>query len=294
MLLNNFSQVFDFRPLSYTPTTQLIDVFNEAFKSYFVPVKLTLDAFEQKRLAEQLDTELSIGAFHHEELVGFMLHGIRNVQGALHAYNGGTGVLPKYQGRGLAKKMYVHQLQLLASRKVKRVQLEVIIENEPAIRAYQRSGFTIARTLNCYKGHNKDIPLKPGNWEGINIELLNDIPWQEALHYWNFQPTWQNQIKAVNLSAPFIRGIGLKNGGKLLAFGIINPEKGRIMQFAVHPSFRRQGLGHLLFKKMGELGNPNMSLLNIEANDVATNTFLKSIGFQIFIQQYEMHYTLMP
>ena len=59
------------------------------------------------------------------------------------------------------------------------------------------------------------------------------------------------------------------------------------MQFAVHPAFRRQGIGHLLFKKMGELDNPNLSILNVEDNDLATNTFLRSIGFQIFIQQFE-------
>ena len=292
MPLNNFSKVFDFRPLNHVPTPQLIEVFNEAFSTYFVPVALTPAIFEQKRHAEQLNTELSIGAFHQEQLVGFMLHGVTSIGETVLAYNGGTGVIPNYRGFGLTKKMYRHQIHLLANRKVEKVCLEVIVKNEPAIRAYQHSGFSISRSLNCYKGNYNDISAKAGKWEGINIEILDRLPWQEVMQYWDYQPTWQNQIAAVDLSMSFVKIIGLKKEGKLLAYGIINPEKGRILQFAVHPSFRRQGLARLLFKKMGELDNPNMSILNVEDSSMATNTFLKSIGFQQYIQQYEMYHTI--
>jgi hypothetical protein len=43
---------------------------------------------------------------------------------------------------------------------------------------------------------------------------------------------------------------------------------------------------------MGELGNPHISVMNVDDSDLATNAFLKKIGFQIFIRKYETHLPL--
>ncbi|MDX1479872.1 MAG: GNAT family N-acetyltransferase, partial [Saprospiraceae bacterium] len=89
-----------------------------------------------------------------DRLVGFILHG---VDGAA-ACNVGTGVLPAYRGRRLVQEMYAFVMPLLRQKGVRHLGLEVITDNAAAIKAYERAGFVICRTLLCFAGEVVDQP----------------------------------------------------------------------------------------------------------------------------------------
>ena len=65
------------------------------------------------------------------------------------AFNSGTGVVPKYRGRRIVKQLYDFAIPELLKRGVEKCGLEVIKENEKAIKAYRRVGFEIIKILKC-------------------------------------------------------------------------------------------------------------------------------------------------
>ena len=84
-------------------------------------------------------------------MVAVMATAVREFEGILSAYDTFTGVRPNWRGRRLAGRMFEFAREQLEQRGVRRFLLEVIETNEPAIRAYERAGFTTRRRLECYE-----------------------------------------------------------------------------------------------------------------------------------------------
>lgn len=139
----------EIKTLSKISSPELLDCFNLAFSDYLIPMKLTLEQLETKLKTENINREVSVGAFKEKKLVGFVLHGDRNFGKIRRAYNGGTGVIPAERGHGLTKRMYDFILPILESNAFEEVVLEVISNNIPAIKSYQKIGFKPIRNLSC-------------------------------------------------------------------------------------------------------------------------------------------------
>ena len=141
-----------FTHLQSTPTSTLLHTFNTAFADYYLPFHLTEAQLLAKMRADKNSPALSVGAFDGDRLVGFMLHGVDTVNGRRTVYNGGTGVLPEYRGQGLTAQMYAQAIPVLKAKGIDRVILEVISQNVPAIKSYERSGSQALREVACFKG----------------------------------------------------------------------------------------------------------------------------------------------
>ena len=278
------------KPLTNLSPVVIAATFNKAFEGYFVPVKLTPYILNRKIQQENLSLKYSIGAFKEDKLVGFMLHGLKGDGKEKEAYNGGTGVLPAFRNKGLVGQMYEAQIGLLRQEGVEKLWLEVIVENEPAIRAYRRTGFNISREVICYKGHPNEVV--DGLKKNYRFEYPSTLPWDQLPKYWNYQPTWQHQLFAIKNIQSHTNNICIYSDEELVAYASFLPDSGRIMQFAVHPKHRNQGLGKQLFTELGRKKNPPLSILNVESTDHTSLNFLQSIGFEEYIRQYEMLYIL--
>ncbi len=279
--------MLSFSTLDNLQPEQLIPAFNRAFADYVVPVRLTPAGLKQKMAMENLSLAHSIGLFDGPELVGLMLHGLGEWSGCPAAYNGGTGIWPEYRGQGLVKRMYGQLAPLLAGAGVEMVLLEVIDTNKRAIRAYENTGFQPLRRLDCFKGAiNYPRPDTP---PGLSVHHNNKLPWEELPGFWNFQPSWQNKTAAVRRGQAFLDFLSLRLAdGQLLAYGVIQGRTGRVIQFGVHPAWRRQGLGRLLFFHLGRLGNPLLTVLNVGHEDEASRAFLLNAGLELYLGQIEM------
>ena len=73
----------------------------------------------------------------------------------------------------------------------------------------------------------------------------------------------------------------------IVAYIIVNPENGRIKQFAVSKAHRNKGIGSLLFDHLSLIITKPLSILNV-ANCKTTDLFLRKMGFKPFLSQYEM------
>jgi RimJ/RimL family protein N-acetyltransferase len=122
---------------------KIAEAINLSFSDYIVPFQLSTEQLQYKIKQEDVKLDLSIGVFENEVLVGTMLHGFRKNGNHLVAYNAATGVIPTHRGKGLVSKMYDLLIPTLQELKVQKMLLEVIEGNEPAIKVYEKMGYTI-------------------------------------------------------------------------------------------------------------------------------------------------------
>ena len=175
------------KTLSGVSHEDILSVFNTAFSDYLVPLQLTPEQLATKMKADGTELSLSCGVFEHEQLVAFILHGMDTIKGEKVAYNGGTGVIPGKRGMRLTTKMYEFILPVLVNKGIKRIVLEVITNNVPALKTYQGVGFKTNRELLCYKGDKLDY-LQKG--PAMLKPLENDH--RESLEsFGEVTPSWQ-------------------------------------------------------------------------------------------------------
>ena len=272
--------------LEQTGLNTIIATFNEAFTDYYVKINLTQDQLIQKMTLENIRLKHSAGAFDGDQLVGLILSGIDTKGGLKTAYNGGTGVLPAYRGKGITPQLYSFLIDHYRQEGVQRGLLEVIEANDSAIRSYEKVGFRKLRELDCFKG--KIEYDKPEPKLAVLARQIMHPDWEQMNQFWNWEPTWPNTTASIRRAGAGLKLLGLYHDDRLVASRVINTASGRIVQFGVHPDFRGKGLGRLLFYYLGKLGNPNLSIINIDRGDADTIGFLKHIGFSIYISQYEM------
>jgi ribosomal protein S18 acetylase RimI-like enzyme len=273
--------------LASVSLAELTNTFNEAFSDYFVKLQLTEPAMAGKLRSEHIDLNYSIGAFENKELKGFILHGIDTLNGVKTVYNAGTGVAPAHRGKGLTEQLYKTVLPVLSREGITHHQLEVIEQNAPAIRVYEKIGFKTVRTFSCFKGSVTDA-IDPE----LTISEATTPDWGTYSSWWNFQPSWQNNMPAVQRAPEVHKIVELRKGDELLAYAVYTPATGRVKQYGVHPGHQRKGFGRQLFSYLCSTAPQNeISLINIDENDAASTGFFKAIGFQRFLGQLEMKYT---
>jgi ribosomal protein S18 acetylase RimI-like enzyme len=265
-----------FRTLENVGKAELIQVFNSAFADYFVKIEMTEQSLDEKILSENIVLERSVGSFFDDKLVGFVLIGIDGKN----SYNGGTGVLPDFRGQNLTVKMY----DFFFAKGFTSQQLEVITENVAAIKTYEKIGFSKSRTLGCFKGKinvsniNQDVKLK----------VLDEIDEANFHKFWNSQPSWQNSLSAINRTKNLHKIVGAFYENSFVGY-IIFTQSGRIKQFAVKQDFRRMGIGQTLFN---QVNNQEVLITNIDKNDRESVEFLRKLGLNLFLEQFEMTLTV--
>ena len=128
---------------------------------------------------------------------------------------------------------------------------------------------------------------KENKHQVVQTEKLDEA---ELNTWWDFKPAWQNSLYAVNKQPERITNLVVKKGDAIQGYLILNVS-GRVMQVAIHPKFRKQGIGTYLFKAAFEI-KKELTLINIDDRDKAIADFLKRMGFEYTISQYEMELDL--
>ncbi|MNV27596.1 Acetyltransferase (GNAT) family protein [compost metagenome] len=180
--------------------------------------------------------------------------------------------------------MYEFILPLFKTAGIQHCYLEVLDQNIPAIKSYKSVGFTAERELVCFKG----IPRILESPDAYTITELKKIDWKQLTSFWDWQPSWQNSVTALENIGTGNRSIGIYTEDRLLAYANYNPQNNRISQFAVDKEYRKQGLGSALFQYLFKENEVEISLINIDATAAGTISFLKSIGLTPFVNQLEM------
>ncbi|MCK6077533.1 GNAT family N-acetyltransferase [Paenibacillus silvae] len=282
----NLIHPMNYCTLEQTDLHSLHLAFIEAFSDYQVKMDISFPDFERMMLRRGFVPTLSVGAFDGEQLIGFSLTGLRVLKGVPTAYDIATGIAPKYRRQGVSSELFMQASRILKKKHVKQYLLEVIKDNMPAIRLYEKQGFQIQRELACFQIKKEHLmTLTPHH----HTEQISQIDWQEGKRFWDIEPSWQNSIASVTAIPEAFIHVIVRYNGEFAGYGIIERQSGDIPQLAVHPKFRRLGIGASL---LAELANrtqaDNIRLLNIDSSEHKMMEFLVSLGLQHFVSQYEM------
>lgn len=66
-----------------------------------------------------------------------------SMEGFTHCGTLGMGILPEYRGRGIGNRLALEAIRRAREQGIERIQLEVYLSNEPAIKLYQKLGFEV-------------------------------------------------------------------------------------------------------------------------------------------------------
>lgn len=279
----------NYKTLENTSIEILTEVFNLAFKDYFVEVNLTPQQLESKFSSENVKLELSVGAFDGGQLIGFIFHAADTINSDICVYNAGTGVVPAFRGKQITAKMYDFILPKLKQKGVNKSLLEVITMNTKALKIYESIGFTTKRVVDCFKGEfysDKEDYLPYFFIEdGFNYE-------KEMEEFISYNPTWQNSNYTINRLKDSVKTLTIRKSGMLLGCLVLNSNTGKVLQFAVNKSHRKKGIGTYLFKKASELKG-SLMVYNLDNSDTEASELLKKGGLTYLLSQYEMELIIM-
>ncbi len=274
----------EFKLLTGFSEKDILEVFNLSFSDYIVPLKLTSEQLSTKMKADNVDLELSVGVVEEGQLISFILHGVNMVDGRKVLYNGGTGVIPTKRGQGLTKRMYDFIFPMIKKKKVDTLMLEVISNNVPAIKSYERVGYTKVRGLLCYRGNVKPLTIS----RALEIKKLTSYDWDLLTSFWDITPTAQNAIRAINkLTSDLILLGGFLNN-QLVGYLIFNPKTKRLPQIAVHKNFRKNKIASTLIQRLILEQGDSITVINVDKDDEGVNAFFEYIGLELFLEQLEM------
>ncbi len=272
----------EIKTLEGIPIAILADTFNEAFSDYKIRFNVTEDFFRKKFEAESIKQKLSVGAFDGGRLVGFILHGVDEIDGVKSVFNGGTGVVPSHRGRRITEAMYIYALQILCTAGYKHHQLEVLHDNDKAKKVYLKMGFKDVRMVASFAGKvAAEIP------PSITIQQVDKLDFEVLQSWCNVQPTWQNNTQCILRVASRHDFYMACLNGEEAGFAAVDTLNNRIKQFAVKPSLRRNGVGHALFSHISDKYGI-VTFVNYDLSDTGSLLFFNKLGLVQDNDLYEM------
>jgi ribosomal protein S18 acetylase RimI-like enzyme len=268
--------------------------FTEAFADYAMSsMGLTEERLLLRMEKNAVDYDLSVGAYDGDRMVGFTLLGVDSWGGAMTAYDAGTGIVPAFRGQGLAQRMFDHALPALRDRGVERFSLEVLQQNEPAIRAYRKSGFEITRQLRSYAADAATLSRSPASadastWDIRPIEARRfSLVVQDA----DWLPSFENRFSAVGRIPNDVALIGAFDGSRCVGAVAYSPPLRWLLALVVCRSHRRRGVGRTLLARVAARlpeGVTRLAVINVDASDEGMIAFVGALGFGPLVDQFEM------
>jgi len=270
---------------------QAYDAFMEAFADYPMDASGTTEERLLLRMEKNaVDYEASVGAYDDGRLVGFTMIGIDTVGGIRTAFDAGTGIVPAFRKQGLAKRMLDHALPGLRERGVTQFLLEALQQNEPAIKAYTKSGFEIVRELRCFVidaevlravADSQEFPIEP-----IDATLFHEIAGEA-----DWTPSYENRFTAIDAIPDHVTLFGARHEDACVGAIAYSPSLNWLLSLVVRKTARRLGVGRALMGHIaGHLPSEakRLSALNIDSTDSGMQAFLDALGFSSLVDQYEM------
>lgn len=281
------------RNLSNNDLNQMFAAFKNAFLNYFVPFELSEEHF-RKKFVDKLNINfgLSAGAFDGQRLTGFIFTSVNSYEGLQTAYNGGTGVIPKYRGNRITEQLYNYLIPKFRIENIKQCILEVLIENEAAVKVYQNCGFVISRNFKCYKLNPSNSVSGKENNE-VKIQRVHSPDWKTYTKFFDYIPCYLDSRNMIENNLAYEVIIEAIYKDLILGYAIFQPDSGRINQIAVDRKHRKKGIGSMLLRYIYENSfNKLLTIINVLEEAEAIQHFLDKSGFENELDQYEMRLLL--
>lgn len=170
------------RPLNTLSMHEAADLFNRSFEAYVIPVQFTVDSFVTFVQRDHIDFDASQVLVSSGQLIGIALVTCRGKASRI----GGFGIISEARQQGAGGWFVERLLEEGRRRGETQMYLEVITQNEAAVRLYEKHGFIRIRQLLGFKAE-KPTGRTDANLEACDQALvldmirgycLPDLPWQ--------------------------------------------------------------------------------------------------------------------
>lgn len=283
--------LFSIRSAADVPDSQIYEAFEGSFADYIVPMSMTEQQFLGHMFgpAEANERRLSLVAYDQAgRPVALMLGGFHRGELEKTLRCGGMGLIPDVRGSGLAGRLYAEHRKLAAAEGCSRLFLEVIKNNDRAVRFYEKMGYSRVYELTyCLweinqltrawlSGASASCQVK-----AVGVDEILDlrgrdrthIPWQGSPEYLRFDDACSHY--AVSKDGEIIAGLSMTAN--------------KLHYMWVDPAFRRQGfMKKLLAKGVADL-KPEKLAFSF-ANNADLHLFARHLGMRFRdLKQYEMY-----
>jgi len=264
--------------------------FNKAFEDYLIHIRLSESEFKRKIIEKtKIDFKYSIGSFYGNQLVGFLFHTVEQYQNHKTAYNGGTGVIPASRGNQLTYHMYQFLIPKLIKNKVENCVLEVISNNKPAIKSYEKTGFKKSKFYHCLKLDTESKYLQNVRPEKINLVESLKPKWKIYEEFCDYDASFLDTFIMLKKNIKFEKVVEAYQGEELVGYIIYNKKMGRVANIAVHKKKRGLGIGTSLIKRMyTDCHKKPIYILNVDEKSYNLLNFFLRVGFKNDIDQFEL------
>jgi len=277
------------RSLKNISPETIYEVFLDAFSDYSEPVNSSYADFMYLLERRGYIPDLSFGAFAGDIMIGFTLNAVSPWNGKLTVYDTGTGIIKAFRNQGIARYVFNESLPVLRQKDITQYLLEVIKTNEPAVRLYKNAGFNTTRTFNYYIACKEDFKFRDVNLNPFEFKLISNVDWGLLCSFWDFEPSWQNSIAAIQRKRAYFTIVGIWENDTLAGYGIVEKHSGDIPQLAIARQYRRKGLATALVRYLvSQIESNRVSIINTPADYQPFNHFSGSINLYPGAGQYEM------
>ncbi|WP_067029471.1 GNAT family N-acetyltransferase [Allomuricauda sp. CP2A] len=266
------------RNLRDTPFNAILECFFQAFHNYYVDLPKDHAYYKERWRMANVNYGLSFGAFYHGKLVGFVLNAIDCRAGLLTAYNACTGVLPEFRGKKAVKSIYDHALPILKENEIERCTLEVITQNNRAIRAYSSVGFEITKHYKCFSGTLAHEPME--EYELRDVGFTTEVLTKLLNQNWY---SWENH--ALTITKGNYRYFEIVFEGIVESYFVIAPKGGYVPQLEVLVDNPKAW--NRLFSGLAQITDL-IKINNVDKRLTDKIAHLQNAGLENHLDQFEM------
>ena len=279
-----------YRLLCAADSFALYECFLEAFSDYQVDMQMSQQQFERRINRDGVKLEISAGAFDESRMIAFYMNATGVWQGRATAYDAGTGVIPAYRRQGIGKELFAFMMPLLKQTGISQYLLEVLTTNDSAVALYRKLGFVETRRLAVFR--KKEAVAAFDELDGVSIRRVEQPSWGLFKSFWDGYPSWQNSIDAVERVARNAVVLGAYVNEECVGYGVAFRPAASLMQLAVAPAHRRQGIGSRILSALQREVAETLKVNNIDEEMIGSLKFFEANGYKIILEQYEMRQDL--
>jgi ribosomal protein S18 acetylase RimI-like enzyme len=272
-----------FRPAESFTSDDLSVLFSRAYAGYYLPSRVDAAGFDSMVVEHDIDLSASRVALVRREPIAFALLGVRGDRGWI----GGMGVVPEHRGRGTGLAVMNAVLGAARPRKLRRIDLEVLTQNAPAIQIYEALGFQRRRTLDLWvRQSDATFPLPPSDTVKA-LDVDECLARFDELH--EVAPPWQRDLPTLRRMAGALHALGITDGDLIMSYALYRMEGARVRTVDVAAAAgRRMAMIESILRALirDRAGSP-LHFVNLPQDDPAS-TVMHRIGAEVEMQQHEM------
>jgi mycothiol synthase len=286
-----------------------ISIFNAAFGDYDDIRSMTLEEMKKTEEAPSFNADGMFIAEWNGETAGMINAYIDKLREEEKGFIQWLGVLPKFRGKGIAKKLVEKALESLKQRGMKVAETWAQTDREGCVHIFESFGFKQERVTSMMKsnldfipsniGENKEISIREARFrDDSEIALINWLDNEVFKEHFNYRPKPIEETRYVILEMPWFNkqtaffAVLENQPVGFVAVGIdegLNSEKnvryGWILDIGVLKPNRQKGIGtRLMLEAMRLLKTQEMEDALLYVDDMNQTNAIKlyeKLGFKI-------------